>query len=312
MKPLPKTIGQYLAVFSAFSATALVFFAAAGSGQMLHSTPYAAIDATADAKLSSLTAGQGAGILDGVVAKVRARATEKGGNPVNPSLYTAYVDGYLAKVDRLDNDMRTAYGNEYAFLFQYIYPRVYAIRTPAAGATAGTVDYVTINIASNSPSVSGNGTGNHIYIPSGLSATQKVTISDPLGDNAFTVNFSEISFGTKASTVIQFTYTNGAVINVLGAHVFKYDIGNGQLVSFADLTANTGISWKTNCASGTAWDTATNACKTNTGITVAAATVADCTNKETSWNCDPTSQVNPKACIKNRDTTNALRLVGTS
>jgi hypothetical protein len=60
---------------------------------------------------------------------------------MNASLYTAHVDAYLAKVDKLDNDMRAAYGNEYAFIFQYIYPRVYAIRIPAttAAATASTV-----------------------------------------------------------------------------------------------------------------------------------------------------------------------------
>jgi hypothetical protein len=133
MQPLPKAYGQYLAVFVAFSATALAAFMAVGSGQMLHSTPYSSIDATADAKLSSLTAGKGGGILDGLVAKVRTKAVDKGGNPVNASLYTAHVDAYLAKVDKLDNDMRAAYGNEYAFIFQYIYPRVHAIRVPAAG-----------------------------------------------------------------------------------------------------------------------------------------------------------------------------------
>jgi hypothetical protein len=132
MQPKPKALGQYLPAFVAFLASALAVFVIAGSGQMLRSTPYNSIDATADARLSSLTAGQGASILDGLVTKVRAKAMDKGGNPVNASLYTAYVDAYLAKVDRLDNDMRAAYGNEYAFLFQYIYPRVRAIRVPAA------------------------------------------------------------------------------------------------------------------------------------------------------------------------------------
>jgi hypothetical protein len=147
MQPLPKAYGQYLAAFVAFSATALAAFMAVGSGQMLHSTPYASIDAAADARLSSLTAGQGAPILDGVVTKVRAKAAEKGGNPVNASLYTAYVDAYLAKVDKLDNDMRAAYGSEYAFLFQYIYPRVYAIRTPATAANVATATVATATVA---------------------------------------------------------------------------------------------------------------------------------------------------------------------
>jgi hypothetical protein len=136
MESIQKFIGPSLAVVSAFSVTAFAAFVVAGSGQMLHSTPYTAIDAAADAKLSTLTAGKGASILDGLVSKVRAKAIDKGGNPVNASLYTAYVDAYLAKVDQLDNDMRKAYGNEYAFIFQYVYPRVRAIRVPAATASA--------------------------------------------------------------------------------------------------------------------------------------------------------------------------------
>ena len=147
MESIQKFIGPSLAVVSAFSVTAFAAFVVAGSGQMLHSTPYTAIDAAADAKLSTLTAGKGASILDGLVSKVRAKAIDKGGNPVNASLYTAYVDAYLAKVDKLDNDMRAAYGSEYAFLFQYIYPRVYAIRTPATAANVATATVATATVA---------------------------------------------------------------------------------------------------------------------------------------------------------------------
>jgi hypothetical protein len=49
---------------------------------------------------------------------------------MNATLYTAYIDTYLNKVDQLDNTTRAQLGPDYAFIFQYIYPRVYEIRIP--------------------------------------------------------------------------------------------------------------------------------------------------------------------------------------
>ena len=95
---------------------------------MLNSTPYQSRSSTADATLSRLTNGSGAAILDGVIAKVAAKATEKGGTPVNVTAYNAYIDTYLKGVDELDNTTRSQLGSDYAFIFQYIYPRVYEMR----------------------------------------------------------------------------------------------------------------------------------------------------------------------------------------
>ena len=44
--------------------------------------------------------------MDGVVAKVKAKAIEKGGSPLNVSVYNAYIDNRLAAIDALDNQVQ--------------------------------------------------------------------------------------------------------------------------------------------------------------------------------------------------------------
>lgn len=117
-------MSQALAAFAAFSISALLVFGAVISGGNLKSSPYSARDAAADAKLSDLTDGAGAGILDGLINKLKTSALSKAGTPPKVSLYNAYIDGKLAKIDQLDNEVRNQYGNDYAFIFQYLYPRV--------------------------------------------------------------------------------------------------------------------------------------------------------------------------------------------
>ena len=107
-----------------------------GSGTYLESTPYRTRDAGADSDLSRLTGGAGAGILDKVVARVKAKAESKGGNPMNAAAYNAYLDSYLGLVDKLDDTTRAQVGPEYAFLFKYIYPRVHELRKPDSAAQA--------------------------------------------------------------------------------------------------------------------------------------------------------------------------------
>ena len=122
-------ITKYLLVLGVFGITTFITYGAAiTSGGMFKSTPYQSRNTTADATLSRLTNGSGAIILDGVVAKVKAKATEKGGNPLSVSAYNAYIDTYLNGVDKLDNETRTALGSDYEFIFQYIYPRVYELK----------------------------------------------------------------------------------------------------------------------------------------------------------------------------------------
>ncbi len=94
-------------------------------------------DATSDAVLNTLTNGAGAGVLDGVIAKVKAKAELKGGTPVDNTLYTTYIDTYLSQVDQLDNTTRAQLGPDYAFIFKYIYPRVYELRK--SGSQFGTI-----------------------------------------------------------------------------------------------------------------------------------------------------------------------------
>ena len=55
---------------------------------------------------------------------------------MNAAAYNAYLDRYLSLVDKLDDTTRAQVGPEYAFLFKYIYPRVYELRKPDSAAQA--------------------------------------------------------------------------------------------------------------------------------------------------------------------------------
>ncbi len=43
--------------------------------------------------------------------------------------YVSYLDNYLSKLSKLDDTVRLQYGSDYTFLFQYIYPRVFELRS---------------------------------------------------------------------------------------------------------------------------------------------------------------------------------------
>ena len=135
----PSKRRQTFIVLATFAASALLTY---GTGAVTKgyfgSTPYQNPNAVADQTLDRLTGGQGREILDGLVARVKQKAEEKGGNPLNVTDYNAYLDDYLAKMDQMDNSTRASLGSGYEFLFQYLYPRVYGLRLNAAVANAGT------------------------------------------------------------------------------------------------------------------------------------------------------------------------------
>jgi hypothetical protein len=120
---------KLLVALGVFVVTTLLTYGTMSTpGGNLKSTPYQNRNATADQKLDHLTGAQGRTVLDGVVTRVKLRAMEKGGNPMNPTTYNAYLDAYLNKINALDNTTRASLGNDYEFLFQYIYPRVHELR----------------------------------------------------------------------------------------------------------------------------------------------------------------------------------------
>lgn len=55
---------------------------------------------------------------------------------MNVARYNEHLDSYLAKVDKLDNATRTKIGPDYAFIFQYVYPRVAELKKSAEQTNA--------------------------------------------------------------------------------------------------------------------------------------------------------------------------------
>lgn len=131
MKSISSLVRPTLTTIGVFVLTAFVTFWAASNGSLFKSSPYTTRNAMSDARLSSLTNGAGSGILDGLVTKVRVRAEMIWGNPVDISKYNGYLETYLGKLDKLDNDTRTQLGSDYEFIFQYIYPRVNELKKNA-------------------------------------------------------------------------------------------------------------------------------------------------------------------------------------
>ena len=113
-----------LLVLGIFGVSAITTYGAISNGGLLKSTPYQERSATADAKFSQLTNGSGPAILDTVIAKIKAKATTKAGNPLDTTKYNAYLDDRLTAIDAMDDQVRAQYGADYTFLFQYFYPRV--------------------------------------------------------------------------------------------------------------------------------------------------------------------------------------------
>ncbi len=54
---------------------------------------------------------------------------------MNVSTYNAYIDNRLAAIDAMDNEVRTEFGSDYTFLFQYFYPRVLELKQTENRAT---------------------------------------------------------------------------------------------------------------------------------------------------------------------------------
>ncbi|CAK0781056.1 hypothetical protein CCP4SC76_7720005 [Gammaproteobacteria bacterium] len=87
----------------------------------------------------------------------------------------------------------------------------------------------------------------HVLTPYLLNGTESVILSDAQGTNRLQlVGGLSISKSDVAATALRLTLTNGAVVTVLGANVFKYDAGgdavlgiNHTPVSFADFAKNT-------------------------------------------------------------------------
>jgi hypothetical protein len=117
-------MSRALITLGTFSLTAILSYGAAISGGNLKSIPYSSRDSAADAKLSQLTDGAGAGILDKLVIKLKIKAAEKAGSPPKASAFNAYLDTRLAQLDQMDDEVRAQYGTDYAFIFQYLYPRI--------------------------------------------------------------------------------------------------------------------------------------------------------------------------------------------
>jgi hypothetical protein len=154
-----------LLAFGAFVLTAFLMYGATSAlGGSLKSTPYQSRDATADQTLDRLTNGAGKGILDGVVLKVKQKAVQAGGNPLNAAAHDAYLNVYLDKLNALDDTTRAGAGPGYEFIFQYIYPRVHELRKNIVTAvTNNTVAVVTNDANARYP---GCNTDN-IYLPNG-------------------------------------------------------------------------------------------------------------------------------------------------
>lgn len=129
MKTNSTLIKKSLLVLGIFCVTTFVIYGATSIPDgTFKSTPYTVRSSAADADLSRLTNGAGAAILDGVIAKVKAKALEKAGNPVNVTTYNAYIDDRLSLMNKLDNDVRAELGSDYAFIFKYAYPRVHELK----------------------------------------------------------------------------------------------------------------------------------------------------------------------------------------
>jgi hypothetical protein len=77
MKTPLSLVKQSVAIFGVFAVTAIATYQSADNGKLFISTPYATRNESSDALLSRLTAGKGSAILDGIVAKVKAKAETK-------------------------------------------------------------------------------------------------------------------------------------------------------------------------------------------------------------------------------------------
>lgn len=135
MKNNSSLIKQSFFIFSIFCLTTFITYGANTlPWGLLKSQVYTTINSSADALLESATNWEGAAILDWLILREKD-AADKAGKAAQSAwksytgTYNAYLDDYLSKLDALDNEIRSSFNtNDYAFLFQYIYPRVFALK----------------------------------------------------------------------------------------------------------------------------------------------------------------------------------------
>lgn len=99
-----------------------------------------------------------------------------------------------------------------------------------------------INILQPSDSaVVGAGSGNDVYVLAldRLSTGQQMQISDAQGNNTLQlIGGLTISSSIVAANAAQLTLSNGAVVTVLGADTFSYEIGGNPLTKTAGTVQN--------------------------------------------------------------------------
>ncbi|CAK0752499.1 hypothetical protein CCP4SC76_2320016 [Gammaproteobacteria bacterium] len=95
-----------------------------------------------------------------------------------------------------------------------------------AHGPGGTNDVV--QLQHTSPAIVGAGAGDDTYVlaPNALTGTDHLTISDIQGNNLFQLNSGlSIAKSEVAATALRLTLSSGAVVTVLGADAFQYDVG---------------------------------------------------------------------------------------
>ena len=64
---------------------------------------------------------------------------------MNATLYNNYINSRLLVLDQLDDQVRREYGPDYAFLFQYIYPRILELKQ-GDGAIGNIIDRINTDV----------------------------------------------------------------------------------------------------------------------------------------------------------------------
>lgn len=123
------TLQESIIILGVFSLSAILTVSVVQtSWKLFHSMPYTERDSIADNKLSTLTDGRGASILDNIITKIDLKATGKAGNPFSVKIYNTHIDERLNLMDILDDDIRKELGSDYDFIFKYAYPRVLELK----------------------------------------------------------------------------------------------------------------------------------------------------------------------------------------
>ncbi len=110
---------------------------------------------------------------------MKAKAVAKAGTPANASLYLAHVDDYLAKVDKLDDATRAQFGTDYAFIFQYLYPRVQELRGSGTVSPIDLINQLTALNEAGGTTGASTGTAPSASETAVNSAFREVLLRDP-------------------------------------------------------------------------------------------------------------------------------------